>query len=89
MKIIYKYKLSLNSSIIKLPRGSKVLKFSNQGDDLFIWVLVDTDDTREVEVEYNIFGTGHEIRNVEGMKYFDSAFTDIFVWHLYIDENFS
>lgn len=69
---VFKYDLPLSSAPsevipIQLPAGSKILKVGEQGCDpllgprLFIWALVDPNETLQ-ELRYVVTaGTGHEI----------------------------
>ena len=51
-------------------------------NELFIWVLVDTNEDTEMRY-FQIYGTGHTINSVEKHLYIDTIFQDIFVWHLF------
>lgn len=69
---VYKYDLPITSTPseavpIRLPAGSRILKVAEQGADpllgprLFIWALVDPNETLQ-ELRYVVTaGTGHEI----------------------------
>ena len=62
MKTIYKYNLRISDSqYIDLPINSEILSVKNQGDNLCLWALVDTDEDSNTTYEIEIFGTGNEI----------------------------
>ena len=60
MLTVYKYVVDLYDSEIELPKCAKVLTVAYQGEDLCMWVEVDTDNEKEIRY-FHIFGTGHNI----------------------------
>lgn len=85
MKRIFKYKISLNlgaTTGLSIPKNGTILHANIQMNELFIWVLVDTNEDTEMRY-FQIYGTGHTINSVEKHLYIDTIFQDIFVWHLF------
>lgn len=59
-KQVWKYLLSHGRNNIKMPKDAEILTAQSQGDDAFIWALVDP--SKEVENRvFDTFGTGHNI----------------------------
>ena len=66
MLTIYKYPLTLK---VPLPKGAIVLSVTEQGEKMFVYSLVDP-EVKEVEmVNFRVFGTGHEIEDIEDYKF--------------------
>ena len=85
MLIIHKYPFEIADLVtIAMPKGAKILKFANQNETPVIWALVDTNAIRE-EVNFLLFGTGHEVPALTNLEYIGSAqfFHGQFVWHLF------
>lgn len=59
METIYKYLLPIQDEVIlKMPKGAKPLTVQVQGENVYIWAIVDS-SVKEVEDYYfDIFGTG-------------------------------
>ena len=53
------WKFSLDTKVM-MPLSAKILTVGGQGDDLFVWALVNPDE-RMVEHTFLIVGTGHAI----------------------------
>lgn len=62
MKRVYKYELPLmDLATIRLPKEAQVLSVGEQRGNLFIWALVDADETETRERTFRIAGTGHNL----------------------------
>lgn len=60
---------------------SKFLHFDRQGDDLFIWMEVATNEEPTVRRTFSIKGTGWPIES--GLEHRGTILVGEFVWHLY------
>jgi hypothetical protein len=86
MKTIYKYDLRISDSqYIDLPINSEILSVKNQGNNLCLWALVDTDEDSKITYEIGIFGTGNEIYDNTTFKEFidTCVMPNGLVWHLF------
>lgn len=76
VKVVYKYMLG-QVSAIKMPKGAQILTVKEQGDEIFLWALVDPLAESE-QRNFVVFGTGHEIYDYaeDGMKYLGTVHLD-------------
>lgn len=85
---IYKYRIPIKDSfMIEMPEVHRFLKFDLQDDKPYLWILVDENSSMR-EVNFRIFGTGHEI----DMDYPQNTYigtvilNDLpLVWHLFYE----
>jgi hypothetical protein len=59
MQTVWKYMLQ-SSSELDLPKEAQILSVHEQGDNVCMWVLVDSEAEKEKR-KFVVFGTGHEI----------------------------
>ena len=73
MKTIYKYTLSElhQYQIVLMPKGAEILCAKEQGNNIFIWAIVDTSNENEAR-NFRIYGTGNEVSN-EHIRYIGTA----------------
>jgi hypothetical protein len=64
MKAVWKFVIH-PYAMNMMPVGAKPLSVHAQGDDLFLWALVDTEAELE-DREFVIVGTGHELPDHAG-----------------------
>lgn len=86
MKKVYKYELDFeqkNKTTVFIPTDSKILKIGLQGDDLFLWALVDTLNEKVEEIKIEIYGTGWEIENAEQLEHLMTYHQNGHVWHVF------
>lgn len=61
MKAIHKYPLALfDIGEARLPLGAEVLTIHAQDTGVYVWALVDTEETDFREVRFEVRGTGQE-----------------------------
>ena len=87
MKKVYKYELDFeqkNITTVFIPTDSKILEIGLQGDDLFLWALVDTLNEKVEEIKIEIYGTGWEIENIEQLEHLKTYHQNGHVWHVFI-----
>ena len=84
MITIYKYRIPVGGGVVELPNIAEILSVGAQGEDLFLWVQVNT-DTPKIERYFEVFGTGHEIdyEGVRSRRFIGTAFMGPFVWHVF------
>lgn len=85
MKTVYKYDLKgIREQSILMPLDAEVLCVQMQNNEPKIWALVDSENPNEL-VNFFIFGTGHEIKIKENLKYIGTFQTQnkIFVFHVF------
>lgn len=90
-RVIWKYHLDLvRNERIRMPKGSDILSFKIQNNRPTIWVMVDTEETEEVEEVFNIVGTGYPIEIADHtsliLGYIESVQYGDLVWHLFKGE---
>jgi hypothetical protein len=83
---IFKYPLEITDTqfINAIPCGYKILKVAYQGDQLCIWIMVNTEaDMFRTDIRIDIYGTGQCIDR-EDMTYLDTVHApDGLVWHVF------
>jgi hypothetical protein len=88
MKTIYKYDLGYrgidSSKTIKMPDDSICLDVKLIGNDIYLWVLVDTEKP-EIERRFTIVGTGWDLGDMPNHSDYLGTVVTIqkFVWHVY------
>jgi hypothetical protein len=85
MKTIWKFELSPDNMVLKMPKRAKVLSVQTQLGKPCIWALVDTENGFE-ERTFEIFGTGHEIPDDGAERIFLDTFqlhNGMFVFHAF------
>jgi hypothetical protein len=67
VKSIWKYTLEVKEKqSVGMPFGSKILSAESQGNAIFLYALVDTEEVTEYiknSYEILVYGTGHEMIN--------------------------
>lgn len=69
MKTAWKYTIDGLSKTIEMPVCAEVLSVAFQGDDLCLWVMVDSKYPIGPSRTFEAFGTGHEIPVLMGVDY--------------------
>ena len=59
MRTIWKLPLTPFEPVMA-PRGAKALSVGMQGEDAFLWALVDP-DAPEADMGIGVYGTGHDV----------------------------
>lgn len=85
MRTIYKYPIAItDKQTMILPAGAEFLSVQAQNNDLYTWVLLDTEKPKE-SVNVRIYGTGHPIEDNIKLKHIETIQIDSFVWHVFIE----
>jgi hypothetical protein len=81
-RVVYKYPLGGPKCSILLPLGAQILTVAMQGENAFLWALVDIDEPEKEEWSFEVFGTGHPVSKTAG-DHFGTLFNGPFVWHVF------
>lgn len=87
MRKVFKYELQIEDyQTLQLPWDSQILTVKAIDGRLFIWCLVDPDETRKVNCEFRLAGTGHTIAGYEAehSTYVGTFFLPKLVFHLFM-----
>lgn len=69
MNTIYKYKLEFGEvNQILIPEKAEILYVGTQYDAVYLWALVNTGSPNETRI-FRVYGSGHEVKNMENLKY--------------------
>lgn len=81
--MIYKYPLKLQDfQELVLPKRALILDVQNQRDQLCLWALVDSNETKSEVVFIHIIGTGREHIPQSSLRYIATVQMGEFVWHV-------
>lgn len=84
MKTVYKYLLhGIGEHIIRVPAGALPIAIKYFGERLCVWCIVDLKETIFVSIQFNIFGTGHEIKTDPGQFLGSYTVTDEYIFHAF------
>lgn len=62
MKEIWKYTLRLqDKDELQVPAGSVILSVGNPKENLWVWILVNPNETEKETKKFRIYGTGHPV----------------------------
>jgi len=85
MTTIWKFALSTGTSTaVEMPAGANVLCVEAQHGSSFLWAIVDATAPKETR-NFRVYGTGHEIKDIERLKFINTFFVDgkNFVFHAF------
>lgn len=80
IRVVHKYILDNNSTVLSLPKNSVVVKVSNQGGKNYMWIEHRINNPKEERI-FEIYGTGRKIE--DNRIYRGTCFDGPFVWHVY------
>lgn len=84
---IYKYKLDNPNNQIKMPKNAEILSCGSIDNELFIWALVNPEETKTKQQLIRIFPTGCiDFLKCDGLKknFIGTAIMENgLVWHLF------
>ena len=82
MKTIYKYPLPKRTYFtLSLPQGAEILTVQMQGDEPYLWAVVETDAPLQYRY-FRMVGTGHPFSD-EHARYISTFQTGPFVFHIF------
>ena len=86
MYTVYKYTLveyRPTQVSVMMPEGCEILHFGlSHNGRLCIWAVVDT-EIEFVTREFRVYGTGHDMGNLEDLMYIGTTHTPGAIWHLF------
>jgi len=85
MKTIYKYNLEITDrQIVEMPYNSEIIAVKNQGDDLCLWAIVETENEVRPTYEIEIYGTGHPMDKDIFTEFIETCvMPNGLVWHVF------
>lgn len=86
MKAVWKYGIPLKDvCTIRVAKGAKCLSVGCQGEDLYGWFLVDSNETATVERTFRVAGTGHllNLQRYDGFVGTALMHNALLVWHVF------
>lgn len=84
---IHKYDLeAIDTVSLYLKKDAEILKVGFQRGELKVWVVEDLDQPTQEAREFQIRGTGHDIRQRAHHRYIDTVINDegTLVWHIFL-----
>ena len=86
MITIYKYKITPNCEI-ELPHLAKLLTVQSQGNNPFIWVLLDTEDKVLDKYKFWTIGTGWDAESILEKEYLGTfqLSNPVLVFHVFYE----
>lgn len=88
MQTIYKYRIVLGNGTrteLELPIGSSILHAALQGDEAYVWALIDPDDPIRENITIISYGTGYIIlRATHWKQYINTIHDGLYVWHVFV-----
>ena len=70
MRTVYRYQLPFTAAPkLDMPAGAQVLEIAVQGEDIWLWALVDREETDMVNQEFLIIGTEWAIPDNQGVEF--------------------
>lgn len=87
MKTVFKYAITGHRSVVSLPDGAVVLSVNAQGDDMFLWALVDAELPARTERVFRVYATGQPIAYDTNLQYIGTVFMyrATMVFHVFED----
>ncbi len=73
MKTILEYHLEMGNPIVSMPVGAKVLTVGAQGNAVYVWAKVDTDQLDKEPRIFRIYDTGHTLPDSLDLEYLGTA----------------
>lgn len=87
MKSIYKYEINPSDPVVIMPELAKLLHVDKQGDRMFVWAIVSTEECDKTPVQFYVYGTGHTLQPDIG-RYVGTVtnFLGGLVFHIFVDD---
>jgi len=84
---IYSYKVSLD-----LPRDHRILHLGSQKGEVYVWVLINTDQDsidNSRQIDFHLVATGVEIEEIGLGTYLETIhlMDDTFIYHVFVDHH--
>ena len=91
MRTVYRYDVAVTDfQVLQIQGCIRVLSVgTGTHDNLSLWALVDTEDTRDTQVNLRILGTGNPIPDFNYLTQFYTFLNTVvmgkLVWHIFIE----
>jgi len=83
-KTIWKFgPLQYGHQLIRMPATADILSAQLQGGAVFLWALVDLDNTALAERTVLLIGTGQTC-NLNGCRFLSTVQQSEYVWHVFV-----
>lgn len=76
MRTVHKYRLDFTQGDLaspRLPAAAQVLSVGHQGNNLYLWALVEPDGPIDLTRVFRIAGTGHPIEGDDDLRFLGTA----------------
>ena len=84
-RTIYKYPLRLTEKQkVLLPLHSRLISVESINEQLYLYTMIDPEQTRTCNVEILIYGTGHVFDSLLSFNHLDTVVEHGFVWHVFV-----
>ena len=86
-RIIHKYPLRLTEKQnVLIPLHSRLISVKSINEQLYLYAMIDPEQTRTDNIEILIYGTGHVFDNMLSFNHLDTVVEHGFVWHVFRGE---
>ena len=84
-RIIYKYPLRLTEKQnVLIPLHSKLITVKSINEQLYLYAMIDPEQTRTGNVEILIYDTGHELDSMLSFNHLETVVENGFVRHIFV-----
>lgn len=73
---VFKYEIDYRDPDVILPKGAKILSVGVQHQGIFLWALVNEEESTTERRLIHLFGTGHEIPETLNLLFLGTVFSD-------------
>ena len=85
-RTIYKYPLRLTEKQkVLLPLHSRLISVESINEQLYLYAMIDPEQTRTGNVEILIYGTGHVFDSLLSFNHLETVVQNGFVWHIFVE----
>lgn len=87
MKRIFKYEIPIEFHCpleVEVPTGAEILKIAPQGNRLFLWAAVHTEEPKKETLKFRIIGTGQKMPTTTNMLHLETCQVAHLVLHVFI-----
>ena len=84
MNKIWKYPLKIvDTQIVNLPRGAKILSAVKQDGDIILYAAIDNQNPEGTDRIIRILGTDHPFPDYDNCVFISTVVIAPFVWHVF------
>ena len=86
-RIIHKYPLRLTEKQnVVIPLHSRLITVKSINEQLYLYAMIDPEQTRTDNIEVLIYGTGHVFDSILSFNHLETVVQNGFVWHVFRGE---